>query len=193
MNFKTDLIQKIINESIETKENLNKKILKNILLSVNKYISCVKNKKKILICGNGGSAADSQHFAAELVSKFKLERNGLPAISLTSNTSTITAVGNDYSFDRIFARQIEAIGQKGDILFIISTSGNSENIIKAIKTAKTLGIYIIGLTGKSGGKMANTCDILLQVPSENTPRIQECHIMIIHIICELIEKAFYKK
>lgn len=192
MNSKK-LVKTIIGKSIETKKKFSEKPLENIILAANKCISCIKNRGKILICGNGGSAADSQHFAAELVSKFKLERRGLPAISLTTNTSTITAIGNDYSFEKIFSRQIESIGQKNDILFVISTSGNSKNILESIKAAKKMKIFVIGLTGKSGGKMKNTCDITLQVPSENTPRIQECHIMIIHIICELIEKAFYKK
>lgn len=193
MNSKSNLIQEIIKESIETKKKLSEKTLNDLILSAEKCISCIKNKGKILICGNGGSAADSQHFATELVSKFQLERKGLPAISLTTNTSTITAIGNDYGFEKIFSRQIEAIGQKNDVLFAISTSGNSKNIMEAIKTAKKLNIFTIGLTSESGGKMKNKCDITLHVPSENTPRIQECHIMIIHIICELIEKAFHKK
>jgi len=192
MNSKTSFINKIINESIETKKNLSEKTLNDILLSANKCISCIKNKGKILICGNGGSAADSQHFAAELVSKFKLERQALPALALTTNTSIITAIANDYEFKNIFSRQIEALGRKNDILFAISTSGNSENVLEAIKQAKKQHLFTIGLTGATGGKMKSLCDILLEVPSKDTPRIQESHILIIHIICELIEKYFKK-
>ena len=192
MNSKTSSIQEIINKSIETKKNFSQKMLNDILLSANKCVSCIKNKGKILICGNGGSAADSQHFAAELISKFKLERKALPAIALTTNTSIITAISNDYEFKNIFSRQIKALGQKNDILFAISTSGNSENILEAVKQAKKQHIFTIGLTGEPGGKMKTLCDISLQVPSKNTPRIQESHILIIHIICELIEKHFKK-
>lgn len=146
-----------------------------------------------MICGNGGSAADSQHFAAELVSKFRRERKALPAIALTVNTSVITAISNDYDYKKIFSRQIEALGENGDVAFFISTSGNSKNIIEAIGIAKKLGLFTIGMTGEDGGEMQNLCDLVLNVPSNKTPRIQEGHILIIHILCELIEKEFYEE
>ncbi|CAB3289303.1 putative phosphoheptose isomerase [Methanocaldococcus lauensis] len=148
----------------------------------------LKNGNKILICGNGGSAADSQHFAAEIVGRFKLERKGLPAIALTTDTSILTAIGNDYGFEKIFERQVEALGKKGDVLIGISTSGNSENVIRAVNKAKEMGIYTIGLLGKGGGKLKDIVDLALIVPSNDTARIQECHLTIYHVICEEVEK-----
>lgn len=143
--------------------------------------------RKILICGNGGSAADAQHFAAELVGRYKKERKGMAAIALTTDTSILTAVGNDYGYDEVFARQVEALGEKGDALFIISTSGNSKNLVKAAEKAKAGGMKVVGLLGKGGGAVKGMCDLEITVPSENTPRIQEMHGMIIHIICEIVE------
>ena len=146
---------------------------------------------KILVFGNGGSAAEAQHFAAELVNKFLKERRALPAISLTTDTSAITSIGNDRSFDRIFSRQIEALGRKGDVAIALSTSGNSPNIIEGLKAAKTIGMVTIALTGEGGGKLAETPgaapDYLLDVPSKSTPRIQEVHLVVLHIIAEEIE------
>jgi len=153
--------------------------------------NALKNGNKILICGNGGSAADSQHFAAEIVGRFKLERNGLPAIALTTDTSILTAIGNDYGFDKIFERQVEALGKEGDVLVGISTSGNSENVIKAVNKAKEMGIYTIGLLGKGGGKLKDIVDLALIAPSNNTARIQECHLTIYHVICEEVEKRLF--
>ncbi len=150
-------------------------------------IDSVKNNGKLIICGNGGSAADSQHFAAELVGRFKKERMAIPAISLTVDTSIITAWSNDYSFNTVFSRQIEAIGKKEDTLFAISTSGNSKNTIEAIKAAKKIGMKSIALTGNGGGAMKEIADSNIIVPSNNTPRIQEVHTLIIHILCEIIE------
>ena len=149
-----------------------------------------KNGGKIFIAGNGGSAADAQHIAAELVSRFYKERRALPAESLTVNTSNLTAIANDYDFSKIFSRQLEANGRKGDIFWGISTSGNSKNIISAIIKAKELDMKIIGFTGKDGGEMANMCDFIIKIPSKDTPRIQENHILIAHIICEIVELAF---
>jgi len=147
---------------------------------------------KILLFGNGGSAAEAQHFAAELVNKFLKERPALPAISLTTDTSTITSIGNDRSFDRIFSRQIEALGRKGDVAIALSTSGNSPNVIEGLKAAKKIGMVTIALTGEGGGKLAVTPgaapDYLLDVPSTSTPRIQEVHLVVLHIIAEEIEK-----
>jgi D-sedoheptulose 7-phosphate isomerase len=159
-----------------------------IIDSINIITDALKNGNKILICGNGGSAADSQHFAAEIVGRYKLERKGYPAIALSTDTSILTAIGNDYGFEKIFERQIEALGNKGDILIGISTSGNSKNVINAVNIAKNMGIYTIGLLGKDGGKLNNLVDLPLVVPSNNTPRVQECHLTIYHVICEEVEK-----
>jgi D-sedoheptulose 7-phosphate isomerase len=175
-------------ESCKVKLDFLEKNYENLEKMVEKITECLERGNKILICGNGGSAADSQHFAAELVGRFKLERKGLPAIALTTDTSILTAIGNDYGFDQIFERQVEALGKEGDILVGISTSGNSENVIRAVKKAKEIGIYTIGLLGKSGGKLKDLVDLSLVVPSNNTPRIQECHVLIYHIVCEEVEK-----
>jgi D-sedoheptulose 7-phosphate isomerase len=172
-----DVKMKFINEN---EEDLKKciEIIKNAL----------KNGNKILICGNGGSAADAQHFAAEIVGRFKLERRGFPAIALTTDTSILTAIGNDYGFDKIFERQVEALGEEGDVLVGISTSGNSKNVINAVNKAKEMGIYTVGLLGKTGGSLKDIVDLALTVDSNNTARIQECHLTIYHIICEEVEK-----
>ncbi|AEF95810.1 D-sedoheptulose 7-phosphate isomerase [Methanotorris igneus] len=167
----------------ENEENLRKSI--EIIAEV------LKNGNKILICGNGGSAADAQHFAAEIVGRFKLERKGLPAIALTTDTSILTAIGNDYGFEMIFERQVEALGKKGDVLVGISTSGNSKNVIRAVNKAKEMGIYTIGLLGKGGGKLKDIVDLALVVPSNDTARIQECHLTIYHVICEEVEKRLF--
>lgn len=156
-------------------------------------IKVLKEGKKILICGNGGSAADSQHFAAELTGRYKRERRGLKAISLTTDTSALTAIGNDYGYDVVFSRQAEALLDSGDILIGISTSGNSKNIINALESANKLGCITISLSGRDGGKMKSVCDYNIIAPSDDTPRIQEIHILCIHILCELVEKAFVEK
>jgi D-sedoheptulose 7-phosphate isomerase len=146
---------------------------------------------KILIAGNGGSAADAQHFAGELVSRFYFDRPALAAIALTTDSSILTAVGNDYGYEDVFARQIQALGQPGDVFIAISTSGNSPNILKAIDAAKARGLTVIGLTGQSGGKMKPLCDICICAPSDSTPRIQECHLVIEHTLCACIEEAMF--
>lgn len=142
---------------------------------------------KILVCGNGGSAADAQHFAAELVGRYEKERAGLPAIALTTDTSVLTAVGNDFGFAKIFERQVEALGKKGDLLVAISTSGNSENVLLAAKAAKKRGMLIVTLLGKGGGKMKGIGDVEIIVPSGNTARVQEMHCMVLHLICSAVE------
>ena len=142
---------------------------------------------KILLCGNGGSAADAQHIAAELVGRYKTERRGLPAIAITTDTSALTAIGNDYGYDRIFDRQVEALVNEGDLLIGISTSGNSLNVISALLLARDMGAKTLGLTGKGGGKMNHACDVNLVVPSDDTPRIQEMHILFGHTICQIID------
>jgi D-sedoheptulose 7-phosphate isomerase len=149
------------------------------------------NGHKIMFCGNGGSAADAQHLAAELSGRFYIDRKPLAAEALTVNTSYLTAVSNDYSFDDVFARMVEGNGNSGDVLFGLSTSGNSENVIRAFKAAKDKSIITVGLTGESGGKLAEHSDLIIKVPSFDTPRIQESHIMIGHIICELIESNLF--
>jgi len=157
-------------------------------------VQTYKSGCKLLICGNGGSAADSQHIATELVSRFLIERKALNAESLTINTSSLTAIGNDYNFDQVFSRQIEAKGAKGDVLIGISTSGNSKNVIEAIKTAKEMGIKTIGLTGNNRDSLiCRLSDYCIYVPSSSTPRIQEAHILIGHILCEFIENELFGK
>ena len=156
--------------------------------SVNDIVSCFERGNKLLIAGNGGSAADAQHFAAEMVGRYKKERKAYPALALTVDSSIITAISNDYSFDTIFSRQIEAFGKGGDILIVISTSGNSINLIEASKKAKQMDLQSIGFLGKGGGALKNECDRPLIVPSDNIPRIQEAHEMFFHIICEEVEK-----
>jgi len=151
----------------------------------------LENKKKLLICGNGGSAAESQHFAAELVGRFKIKREGIPAIALTADTSLITALGNDFGFDTIFAKQVETLGSEGDVLCCLSTSGASKNIIMASLKAKKKNIPTIGLLGKDGGRIKEISDVSIVVPSHDTARIQEAHLLIIHVICQLIEKSLF--
>ena len=188
-------IRKDIHNSIETKQKIveDKALMSDILEAIKIIIEAYKRGNKTLIAGNGGSAADAQHIAAEFVSRFYLEREGIASIALTTDTSILTAIGNDYGFEKVFARQIEALGVNGDIFIAISTSGNSKNIIEAIKRAKDKGISTIGLTGESGGEMANICDICIKVPSSATPRIQESHIMIGHIICAIVEEELFGK
>ena len=148
----------------------------------------LKGGHKILICGNGGSAADAQHIAAELVGRFHRERRSLPAIALTTDTSILTSVGNDYAFEDIFSRQVEGLGEKGDVLLAISTSGNSGNVIKAAEQAKNQGLLVMGLAGKDGGKLAPLCDEAIVVPSDVTARIQEMHLLCYHILCQIIDE-----
>lgn len=183
------ITEKSLKEHVETVTNLGDLLDK--IETLGKILTdTLKKGSKVLLIGNGGSAADCQHIAAELVGRFKNERKGLPAIALTTDTSILTAVGNDYSFNEIFARQIEALANQGDLVIGISTSGNSENVIKGILKAKEVGCYTVGLLGKGGGKLKDLVDLAIVVPSDNTPRIQECHILIGHIICEIVDKEF---
>jgi len=154
-------------------------------------IDALQGGRKLLIMGNGGSAADAQHFAAEMVGRFLLERKALPALALTTDTSILTAVGNDYGFDEIFKRQVEALANPGDILIGISTSGNSLNIKRALEAGKDIGVKTIGLLGRDGGEIGPMLDLNLTVPSSETPRIQEAHLVIIHILCDLVEKGLF--
>lgn len=156
-------------------------------------VTSLKGGGKILFCGNGGSAADSQHLAAEFVSRLRYDRPGLASVALTTDTSALTAIGNDYSFENLFSRQVESIGQKGDVLLGFSTSGRSPNILKAFDAARAKHIITIGMTGKAAPLMKSHCDVVLNVPSTETAKIQECHIMIGHIICALVEEEIFGK
>ena len=156
----------------------------------NLCIDSFRNGGKILIFGNGGSAADVQHIAAEMVGRYKVERKGLPAIALTTDTSALTSIGNDYGYDQVFNRQVEALANKGDVVIGISTGGSSTNVISALRLAKDLGCKTIGFSGRDGGEMNTLCNVNLVVPAEDTPRIQEMHIVIGHTICHLIDQAF---
>ena len=188
-----DKIKKIIKASIDTKQSVlqNEGLLKTIEASVDVIVNAFRNGKRVYFCGNGGSAADAQHLAAEFSGRFYTDRKALPAEALHCNTSYLTAVANDYSFDEIYSRLIEGIGERGDVLVGLSTSGNSPNILKAFNTAKKKEMITIGLTGKSGGEMRTFCDHLINIPSTDTPRIQESHIMVGHIICQLVEEKYF--
>ena len=159
-----------------------------IASTVEAVVSCFASGRKIMLCGNGGSAADAQHLAAEFEGRFLRERRPLPAMALSTNSSSVTAIGNDYGFERVFARAVEAHGREGDVFIGITTSGNSPNVIEAAKVARDKGLTVVGLTGASGGLFALQTDILLAVPSESTPRIQEMHILMGHVVCELVEQ-----
>ena len=167
-----------------------KKLSKKITRSSKLIISSLKNDGKLVSFGNGGSAADAQHFVAEFVGRFQKERNSLPAIAFTTDTSIITSIGNDYSFDQIFKRQCESLVNNNDVVLAISTSGNSKNVIAGVKMAKRKGAKIIGLTGKNKNQLVQLSDIAIQVPSNSTPRIQEVHRLILHSICQIVENEF---
>jgi D-sedoheptulose 7-phosphate isomerase len=184
-----DTITNEFNEHLKT-ANLIHSLTDEIARSAEMCIDCLKAGGKILIFGNGGSAADAQHFAAELVGRYKTSRKGLAAIALTTDSSSLTSIGNDFGFSHLFDRQVEALANKGDILIGISTSGKSENVINALKLATDLKCKTIGFSGKDGGEMNKICHINLLIPSEDTPRIQEMHIIIAHTICHLIDQEF---
>jgi D-sedoheptulose 7-phosphate isomerase len=186
-------IKGIIKNSMEVKERIsrNDNLISTISKVAQEIINAFRNDKKVLLCGNGGSAADAQHIAAELSGKFYLDREPLFAEALHVNTSYLTAVANDYSYDEVFSRLVKAKGRKGDILIGISTSGNSKNVIKALEVANRIGMITVGMTGDNGGKMKDVCKYLINVPSKDTPRIQEAHIMIGHIICEIVEEELF--
>ena len=173
----------VINLTIDTMQE-------KLELASSLVVDTLKNGNKVLLCGNGGSAADAQHIAAELTGRYKTERRGLAGIALTTDTSALTAIGNDYGYERIFDRQVEALANKGDLIIGISTSGNSKNVINAFKIGKQLGCNTLGLSGKDGGDMNKICDINLVVPSNDTPRIQEMHILFGHTICQIVDDNF---
>jgi D-sedoheptulose 7-phosphate isomerase len=188
-------IHEAISQSVEVKQKILKdaQILETIREIADTCSQALCQGNKILFCGNGGSAADAQHLAAELSGRFYYDRPPLAAESLTVNTSFLTAVANDYSFDNVFARMLNSIGQEGDVLVGLSTSGNSENVVRAFKAAHEKGIITVGMTGQDGGRLAPLSDFILRVPSADTPRIQESHILIGHIICELVESSIFPK
>ena len=188
-----NFIQSKIQQSIDVKEELLKDLLllQDIEKASQQIIQTFRNDGKVLLCGNGGSAADAQHLAAEFSGRFNFDRSPLDAEALHVNTSYLTAVANDYSYEEVYSRLIKAKGKSGDVLIGISTSGNSENIIRALREGKNRGLFTIALTGISGGKMEKEVDILIKVPSDKTPRIQESHILIGHIICEMVENSMF--
>lgn len=179
--------RKQIAESCEVKQNLSAEFLSRLCALCDRTATALKDGHCVFFCGNGGSAADAQHLAAEFVGRFRRERNPLPSLALTTNTSLLSAIANDYGYEQVFSRQIEAFGKAGDILVAISTSGNSPNVLLAAREARKRGIHAVGLTGRSGGSLRQEVDVLLNVPSEDTPRIQETHILVGHIFCDLVE------
>lgn len=191
-NFQ-ECVVKSVEASIATKQKLlqDAELISTVAEVSRITVNALQQGKKILLFGNGGSAADAQHIAAEFVGRFAFDRAALPAMALSVNTSCITAIGNDYGFDFVFSRQIEALGQRGDVAIGISTSGNSANVLRAIATARTLGLRTLALTGCTGGKLKHEAEYCLCMPSNDTPRIQECHILVGHIISELVEETIF--
>ena len=188
-----DFVAQQIRESIKVKEAMlaDAGLVSQIEQVAWRIVDSYRNGGKVLIAGNGGSAADAQHITAELVSRFTFDRPALPAMALTTDTSILTAISNDYGYEKLFARQLQANGREGDVFIAISTSGNSKNVINGLAVAKEMGIASIGLTGASGGAMATLCDLCICVPSDSTPRIQESHILIGHILCAAVEEALF--
>ena len=186
-----DKIKDILLESIQVKEELLRTGIGKIIEIADILTDCLKKKGKVIIFGNGGSASDSQHIAAELVGRFKKDRKALPAISLTTNTSILTALANDYGYEIVFARQVEALGEKNDVAIGISTSGKAKNVVLGIKQAKKMGLKTVALTGADAGELAKLADVSLLVHSSVTARVQEAHITVGHILCEIVEQAIY--
>ena len=186
-------IIKHIESSISVKQKVltDESLLCQLELVASLCVDTFKSGNKVILAGNGGSAADAQHIAAEFVSRFRFDRPGLPSLSLSTDTSMLTAIGNDYGYDKLFSRQLEANGKSGDVLIGITTSGNSKNVVEAAKVAKDLGIISVGMTGASGGLLKNYCDYLLPIPSDSTALIQETHIMLGHIICGYVEDTLF--
>ncbi len=195
MGSKIEKIKSVVAESIRVKNEIlnNPEMIALCEKIADEIAEAFRQDKKVLFCGNGGSAADAQHLAAEFSGRFYFDRPPLDAEALHVNSSYVTAVGNDYGYDQIFSRVLKAKGRKGDFIIGISTSGNSPNILKAFEVARERGMVIVAMTGASGGKMKDNCDYLLNVPSSDTPRIQESHIMLGHIICELVEEALFER
>ncbi len=190
MSDSAKLVQKRIEESVRAKRRISQKLMRDIALAADRIVESYAGGGKLILFGNGGSAADAQHIACEMVGRFLVERRPLEATALGMNVSTLTAIGNDYGYGRIFERELEATAKPGDVIIAISTSGDSPNVLRAIKRARKIGCATIAMTGQSGGKLKGEADILLNVPSKGpSPRIQELHILIGHIICELVERG----
>jgi D-sedoheptulose 7-phosphate isomerase len=185
------LIERLLKESVAVKQDLIRYQLEHIGKVVEVTLKALKRGNQILLCGNGGSAADAQHLAAEFVNRFLFDRPALAAIALTTDTSILTAIGNDSDFSQVFARQLEALGRAGDVLYAISTSGNSANVIRAVEAAHKRGIETVAFTGGDGGGLAPICDLALIIPSRSTPRIQEAHMTLGHIICQIVEEELF--
>ena len=188
-----NIIEKILASSLKTNDEFVRKNASKIGMLAEKIASAFLGDRKLLICGNGGSAADAQHMAAEFVNRFELERPPLPAMALTTDTSVITSIGNDYSFEDVFSKQVKALGVEGDVLLAISTSGNAKNVISAVEVANKQGLYTVGLLGNKGGKLSAVVDMALIVKSDVTARIQEAHILTEHIICHLVDYILFQK
>ena len=188
-----NIIAKAVKESLRVKEDFIKKNTSKLIYLAKHISKTFKNDRKIMLCGNGGSAADAQHIAAEFVNRFQLERQPLPALALTTDTSIITSVANDYRYEEVFSKQIAALGVEGDILLAFSTSGKSANILSAIRTANERGLYTVGFIGGDGGEMLTLVDLALMVESNQTPRVQEVHILAGHLICELVDYILFQK
>jgi len=190
----TKRIQAQFEESIAVKQAAVDTLPQTIELAGAQMAQCLRDGHKILSCGNGGSAADAQHFSSELLNRFELERPPLPAMALTTDSSTLTSIANDYSYDDIFSKQVKALGQKGDVLLVISTSGNSANVIRAIDAAQDRGMIVIALSGRDGGEMAHALtgdDVEIRAPSDRTARIQEVHLLVIHCLCDAIDHSLF--
>lgn len=185
-----DIIKEQFSRNIQIHEASKERLISDIGKAAEIIIAALAQGKKILLCGNGGSAADAQHIAAEFVGRFQKERDALPAIALTADTSVITAIANDYGYERIFARQIQALGKQGDVFVAISTSGNSANVVLGAEAAREKGLRVVAFLGNDGGKLKDLADVALVVPAQETPRIQEVHILIGHIVCRLVEENY---
>lgn len=191
----TEHIRNTFNDSIQTKAAASEVLPEFIAQAGEAMVQCLLSNNKMMSCGNGGSAADAQHFSAELLNRFQVERPGLPAIALTTDTSTLTSIANDYDFNEIFSKQVKALGQPGDILLAISTSGNSKNVLNAIEAAHQKNVRVVALTGRDGGTIAkhlNENDIEIRVPSDFTARIQETHLLVLHCLCDIIERQLFE-
>jgi len=191
--IETESIAKLLQDSIDVKQLMlaDQAMLASIADVALRCVETLRAGNKLLLAGNGGSASDAQHIAAELVGRFEIDRKGLPAIALTTNASQLTAISNDYGYEAVFSRQVEAFGAKGDLFIGLSTSGNSANVVAAAEVAKAQGLMIVGMTGASGGKLESLCDVCLKIPSTNTARIQESHITVGHILCAQIERELF--
>jgi D-sedoheptulose 7-phosphate isomerase len=188
-----DAIRSWLLRSIDVKVKTVDVCTDSVAQAAEMLIECLKSGHKVLLCGNGGSAADSQHMACELVGRFLVDRRALAAIALTTDTSILTAIANDYDYEQVFQRQVQALGQPGDVLLALSTSGNTVNVLKAADAARRQGMKVVALTGETGGQLKNLCDCLIAVPSTMTPHVQESHITVLHVLCELVDKALVQR